>query len=261
MAWFDELDEETQGHIKNRGLDKLEAPQAAAALVKSYREAEKKFGVPADRLVRIPDKPDDPGWDEVWGKLGAPKGADEYKFDGIKFSDGTDPSEALIGTVRQVALDLHLPVEAAGRLAQRVVAHLDQEKNQTTEKHKITAAAEARELDESWGESKEHNMFLARRAVEALNFPADTIEKIEGTVGYKKTMEAFRILGARMQEPSWLSGSGPAKKVYTREEALAQIAVLKGDKAWVDKWYNGDKDAKAELDDLHKIVAGVPIKR
>lgn len=49
------------------------------SLAKSYRELEKMRGVPADRLLTIPDKDDDKdGWGKVWSRLGRPETADKY---------------------------------------------------------------------------------------------------------------------------------------------------------------------------------------
>src|SRR5690348_16017735 len=70
--WYDGtgLEQEHIGLLQARGLDKLDAPKAAASLVKSYRELQQKTGYPADRLVVWPDKPENMG--PIFEKLGVP---------------------------------------------------------------------------------------------------------------------------------------------------------------------------------------------
>lgn len=265
MAWFDTLDDDLKAHVTAKGFDKLEPDAAAAAAVKAHAAAEKMIGVPADQIWKKPKDASDPNFQSIYDAvtgLAAPKGADEYKFDGIKFADGTEPDEGFVTTMRSIAHELKLPIAATGKLAQAVVAYADRETAAEAEKARVAAAAEAKELDVAWGQNKEHYTTLAKRAVATLGFPADVIQKIEGAAGYARTMEAFKQLGERMQEPSWLTGNqGGGQKTYSREEALAEINALKGDTAWIKRWMDGGKDERAHFENLHKIAAGAPPQR
>src|SRR5713101_1533550 len=126
MPWIDNLpDDELKAHATAKGWDKLEPDKAAIAAVTSHRALEKLAGLPAERLLRLPDKPDAPEWEDVRKLLPHPKDASEYKLEGVKLKDGTDPKEDFTTFVRTLAHEFGLPQTQATRMAQALVEHAD----------------------------------------------------------------------------------------------------------------------------------------
>lgn len=257
--WHAALDDETRGHITNRGWDKLEAPAATQEAVKAFRELEKMRGIPADQIAYIPKDATDPKWNDLWKRLGAPDDPKGYVFDGVKMKDGSAPPEAFVEHVRGLAASLHLPVSAAAAIASSVLAYQGTAAEAEATAAAIRGGAEKAQLAQNWGANFDLNMFTAQKAVEAMGLPKEMIAAIESTQGYAKTMEAFRVIGSRMSEADLLRGGGtvdPGRQSFTREQAVAEKGKLMGDTAWVKKYLDGDKAAVETMDNLHRTILG-----
>ena len=77
--WHDGLPAEDVGYFQNRGWDKTDAKTAAVAAAKAHREAEKLIGAPADKIVRLPNDPNDAeAWRQVRLRLGMPQDEKGY---------------------------------------------------------------------------------------------------------------------------------------------------------------------------------------
>src|SRR5690349_8033208 len=86
-----------------RGFVETKGWKDPGAAVESYRQLEKTIGVPAERLLKLPDKADAPEWKEIRAKVGvgAPEKPEDY---GIPVPEGIDPGYA--GEVAAKALEL-----------------------------------------------------------------------------------------------------------------------------------------------------------
>lgn len=126
-AWYAGLpdDLKSQGHVTRHAS----VEDAVRALI----GAEKRLGVPADQLVRLPTKPEESA--DLYRKLGAPETADGYK---IGLPDGaTDEDKA---TAKSFAEHMH---KAGPFPPDFVKAALDWNNAQTEAGNKALAAAEA----------------------------------------------------------------------------------------------------------------------
>lgn len=89
--WFADLgvDDENRHYLERVGFKSLNAA------LKHGRDVEKKLGVPADRLVRLPDvdySTDPEAWADVVNRLGVPDGPEGYEFKDAEkvFGDNTE---------------------------------------------------------------------------------------------------------------------------------------------------------------------------
>ena len=126
-AWYANLpdDLKSQGHVTRHAS----VEDAVRALI----GAEKRLGVPADQLVRLPTKPEESA--DLYRKLGAPETADGYK---IGLPDGaTDEDKA---TAKSFAEHMH---KAGPFPPDFVKAALDWNNAQTEAGNKALADAEA----------------------------------------------------------------------------------------------------------------------
>src|ERR1041385_7113969 len=63
--WYSSItDAEDRGFIENKKYPDL------AHMVKAHRSLESHLGAPKERLITLPEKADDPKWNEIYGKLG-----------------------------------------------------------------------------------------------------------------------------------------------------------------------------------------------
>lgn len=257
--WHVGLDSETLGHIQNRGWDKLEPKDAAAAAVKAHREAEKLMGVPADKLLRMPDPTDAAAVKSFWQRLGAPATAEEYKFDSLKFADEKPASPEFQAFARRLASENNLPADVATNIAKGMVGYLDQSTATEVAEKAAALTTEKATLAANWGANKDANLFVAQQAAAKLGVSPEAITALEGVVGYAATMEMFRKIGAATGEDTFIGNPNPAiPGVMTRDQAVARKAELMADADWVKKYTDGGMASKEfkEMQALIGVIVG-----
>lgn len=238
--WFAALDPEHQGHLQNKGWDKLDPAAAAVELTKAWKGAEKLIGIPKDELLRLPKQGDAEAEKAFWNKLGAKEKPEEYDLSNLKFKDGKPLDDDFAGVLRQAAHELHLPADKASAFTQRIMGHMDADGEKKAALATATKAAEDAKLAASWGAQRDVNMAVAQRAAQSLpGVTPEAISALESVAGYAAVMEMFRGLGNSMGEAAFHAGSGAsAPKAMTYEMAIAEKAQLMLDHVFVKNWVN-----------------------
>lgn len=259
-AWYtgvEGMDAEMVGHLQNKGFDKLAAPQAAAALAKSWREAEKLIGVPPEQIIRMPKDPttDVDGMKAVWQRLGAPKDAKDYDFSKVLGADGKPASEKFIEALRKTSAELNLPKDTAAKLASSLVKFSDDNSAADGAERTAKLAEEKTALAKNWGANVAANTEVAKRAAAALGVKPEDVTALEGVVGYARVMEMFRQIGTKIGEDKFITNNGNPSGVMTREQAVARKAELMKDEGWVEKYMKGGSAENREMQSLIAIIA------
>jgi len=108
-------------------------------LAEAYTNAQSKLGVAPERLVAIPEKPDDAdGWSQVYTKLGRPETPDAYKPE-VKVHDGQELSPELVKEFSTVAHEIGLTNTQVSKIMQYQV--------DLSHKYTEMSAAEAAEAE------------------------------------------------------------------------------------------------------------------
>ena len=231
MPWTDTLPNEERAYAANKGWDKLEGDAAIASIAKSYRELERIRPAPAP----------------------VPATAAEYTLpDAVK--DAPAPTLAF---VRQLAADLHLPVAAAGTLAERLVG-----RDTTAATDAATLAASARATSEAalkttWGADYAAKEALAAKGFAALGLAPEAKAALETTLGVDKAAEFGLALGLKMGEAPLLKSDGGqnvAPPAMTRQTALDERNRLMTDAAFVKKYAEGDAEAIKTITDISRAI-------
>ena len=241
-------DEGLRGYVQTKGF------KDPGALAESYRNLEKLQGVPQERLLKLPEKADDPAWADVHARLGRPEKPEGYE---LKF-DGDD------AFAKRMAEAMHkagIPKAAAGTLNEEwnkyVTELIQQDEQARTQKD----AAELTELKSStkWGAKFDENAELARRAGREFGLSEDEFKAISASMGSGKTLELFHRIGAKLGEAAPFNpagGGGGGGFGLSAEGAKARIQSLMGDNDWTAKYLNGGAAEKDEMTRLQKIAAG-----
>lgn len=258
--WYEgKASAEIIGHLQNRISKDDDAVTAAIKMAQAHLESSRLLGVPADRIIKLPAKADDiEGWNGVYAKLGAAAKADDYKYDGLKFKDGSDLDDGFTSLMRNVSSTLHLSVEGSKQLASELVKFMDAAEDSESATKTAAAAEEKQKLATNWGKNFEANKFVASQAAQKLGFTQEEIEGLQGLVGYARIMEAFRKVGAGMGEDIFVqNGSGEGKGgIMTREQATLRLEELKADSAWVERYQAGGVKEKQEMFALQTLIHG-----
>lgn len=239
-------DEGLRGYVQTKGF------KDPAALADSYRNLEKLVGVPQDRLLRLPEKPDDPAWNDVHARLGRPDKPEGYE---LKF-DGDD------AFAKRMAAKMHalgIPKSAAAGLNEEWNAYVAEIIQQDEQARQQADAAAMTELKTKWGGKFDENSELARRAGREFGLSEDEFKAISGSLGSGKTLELFQRIGGKLGEaPGFNPPGGGQGNTFglSAEGAKARIQSLMGDKDWTTKYLNGGAAEKDEMTRLQKIAAG-----
>lgn len=265
--WFDGFDEPTKNYVNSRGLADKDISAAFLETAKAHQEAQAYIGVPKEQLLKLP-KADAPPeeWDEVYTRLGYSKNADDYKFDGLKKSDGTDVDASLKDFLRAEAIDLKLSPAAATKFAEATIKHLESGTAAQTAETTAEATRAMEQLRQSWGPNYEANKVIADNAYAAMMAAAGfdqakmtaAIQKLGETAGRAETMQMLLAVGQKLGEDKFIGGGGPGGNLGPRnaEQAVARIAELKADSTWTQRYLSGGTAEKKEMDDLHVLAYG-----
>lgn len=221
--WFDGLAEPIKAHITNQGLDKEEAPAAAAKLAQSHYAAQRLIGVPPEQLVRLPKDVSDPAYAEAYNRVasaGAYKEPEKYVF-----PEGTP--EDVVAKARETAVALGLPQHVATAMASRMATEAAQATIKATADREAAVGASQMALRHAWGTNYDLNLFKATKAAEAAGWDKPAIDAMQAAVGSDKTMNLLLNLASKMGEADILrSGGQVAPPTLTRDQALARRAEI-----------------------------------
>lgn len=260
--WHAGFEAEELGYFQNRGWDKLTPAEAARAAGKAHREAEKHIGAPADKIVRLPNGPQDAdGWNQFYAKIGVPADEKGYDFSGVKFADGTELDPGFTSEMAKVLRASGVAKDKAPDIIKAIVQLGEREDAADGVSREQTLQTQRDALRIDWGSNVERNLIIARGAAKQLGIDPEAVAALEGQVGYASVMKMFHRLGAALGEHQFFDtgsggqGGGNQNGVYTVEQAKAKLAQLEGDSSWVKKVGDGDATAMQQFDNLTRIIA------
>ena len=238
-VWTAAFDEDTNAYVSNKGWKE---PQD---LLMSYRNLE-KFAGGAKNLLELPPENATPEQlDAFYSKLGRPADPNEY---GLKAPDGGDPAmvEWFKGTAHKLGL--------SAKQAQSLFTEFNGMSGSMQEKLQSQMAQDSEKaigtLKQEWGQAYDQMIGAGRRAATALGYDAGRLSAIEDKLGTAEMLRLFATLGSKMGEDSFAGERSEGGFGTTPAAAKQQIADLKLDKGFMDKYLSGDKDAVGKLQRL-----------
>jgi hypothetical protein len=245
--WTTGFPDEIRGVIQTKGW------KNPGDVISSYSNLERLLGADkAGRGVVLPkdDAPADE-WAQFYQRLGRPESVDGYK---LPLPEGD--TGAFAKTASQWFHEAGLTTKQAETLAAKWNEYAGGTMQQQQAQFEQQAALDLQDLQKTWGDKFDANAELARRARREAGLTDDEGLAIERALGLKKAAEVFAFLGKQFAEAPMKGGEGSGRGSFgaTPEDAKARIAALKGDKEWTARYLNGDVDARAEFERLHKIA-------
>lgn len=246
-SWLEGADEITVGYVANKGWQE---PKQA---IESYRNLEKLMGADkAGNAVVLP-KADalKPEMDAFYTRLGRPAEPAGY---GLEKMAGADPEFSK--TAGGWFHELGLTQKQGEQLATKWNEHVG---GLTTagETAKANAfAADDTALKASWGQAFAQNVAAAQAGARGLGLDNDTIDKLQGALGHKGTMELLHKIGSKVGESEFISGDNLEKfgSALTPGQAKAKIQERMSDKSFTTRYLNKDAEAVAEMKRLHEYA-------
>jgi hypothetical protein len=252
--WYESLgfDADTVGWMGNRGLTEMDTTEALKNSINGFRNAEKFLGVPKDQLLRMPnfEKADATELGEFWSKLGKPADAKGYE---LAVPEGVSPDYA--DHMAAAMHEAHIPKSMAAALVKANEGYIAK-MNESAKAAAVEAnKSQVENLRKEWGEAFDVQEGAARHAAQELGIQAEQLDALQGVIGFDGTMKLFASIAEKIGEPAFHGGSGGGEGgPMTPVRAQARIKELQGDKEWSAKYLNGNTEARAEWDRLHKIA-------
>lgn len=249
--WHTGVDAEFIGHAQNKGWKMDDPKEAFIAATRQARELERHFGVPADRLVKLPAadaRPEDIR--AYYERIGMPKEAKDYDLSAIK---DQAISDALRATLHQSGV----PKDAATAVAKSVATALESQASQQSTATATRITEQKAKLQKEWGANFEYNKLKAMDGARRLGMSPETVAAMENLIGYDGIMETLRKIGVGTSEATFIDrGIGTNGQVTTREGAVARKAELMADKAWADRYLKGGVAEVREMTGLNMMITG-----
>lgn len=262
MAWNDALDNDQRAAAAAKGWDRLNDSEAAQTMFKSYVNLEKTRPDPA-RTITLPTEANDPAWAAVHQRLGAPKDASGYVFDGVTRKDGSVPDAPVLNFVKDLAMKLHVSVDAAKEMANAFVQFTDGQSEAKAADLASRMAVGEGVLKEAWKDSYDNNVGVASRALGAIGLEKEATDALVNILGVDKVMKIGYDLGQKMGEPDMLRGGNQVAGqndgqpvVRNREEAMKERNRLTHDDEFGKRIAAGDPAALKIIEVLTQQMVG-----
>lgn len=243
--WFDSIpDANLKAFVQQKGF------KDQSALAESYFQLEKTFGVPKERLLKLPENISDAAsMKEVYARLGHPEKPDGYR---IKADEGQDDTFAKFAreTFHKYGLGAH---QGEGIMKEWVDFVKAQDENSSTS-IKSKFEEESNGLKKEWGGAHDQNMNIAKSVAEKLGVSKEAVAKLEKEIGYSAVMKMFHQIGSKAMEPDFINSAGGQGfgGALTPGQAQAKISELKNDSVWMGRFVKGDSAAVSEWNKLHE---------
>jgi hypothetical protein len=234
---------------------KTDDPGAIAIeATKSATSLERMLGAGRDRLLTIPrDAADEDGWKNVFSKLGVPAEPKEYDFNGIKFGDADlDPSFSDV--MRSALHKAGVVKDKAPDVVKAVVKWLSDAESADATETTAKRASERERLLKNWGNQAEFNRLTAMQGARRVGATEEDVARFESVLGYDRTMELFRKIGAGTTEDSFVE-SRQGGMVTTATGAAERRAELMKDSDWAKRYLSGGAAEVREMNALNRLIA------
>jgi hypothetical protein len=248
--WTATLPDELKGFVQNKGWKEL------SAAIEGYRNLEKHVGVSADKLLRLPDweKADKTELDTFYNRLGRPADKGQYE---LELPDGADPSFA--EWAKDNFHELGLTAKQAKDLSSKWNQYVAGQLKSIEDGYQTKVANDTAALKQEWGAGFDKQLALAKNAAAAFGLTDDQVNAFARSVGPAAANKFFANIGNKMGEHNFISGTDNFAFGNTMTPAQAQAAIKSkmADKDFATKYLNGNAEARAEMERLHRFAAGV----
>lgn len=238
--WYGTMPDEVRGFVENKGWRN---PEDA---VSGYINLEKFLGADkAGRGLVLPkdDNPDE--WGQIYDKLGRPKSPEEYNLQ-VPEGDTGEFAQMAAKTFHELGLTAKQAEALSGWYNEQSQTMMQAQQDAVLQ----ASEAEIESLRQEWGPQFDDKVAAGQRAAREFGVDADTLGKIEASVGARAMIDFFSQVGQLIGEDKFISGESSGKFGMSPEAARSRISQLKSDAEWSSKYLNGNADARAELERL-----------
>lgn len=244
--WTSGLNEDLKGYAQ---FKKFTGPDV---LLDSYRQLEKYVGTPKERLIKLPENmADEKSMAEIYDRLGRPKDPTEY---GLKKAEGSDGKfqEWAQATFHKLGLNKAQGEKLAQEWEQFGKGVVEASSAAVAQREKDQVA----NLQKEWGAAFDQNMAVVDRAAERFGISAEDLTTMRKALGPEKSIKLLHQIGSQMGEAEFVTNNnrGGFGVALTPQAAQSRIQELRQDPGFIKRYTEGDVEARAEMEKLHKFA-------
>lgn len=250
VAFAEQLPADIRGEAVFANIDSLDK------LAKGYLHAQRMIGVPADRVLKLPDAPDSPDWAGVWAKLGRPEAPDKYE---LTDPDGIQADAEFKSAFLRTAHESGLTATQARKLFDWYGGEAKTRLEAVTAQQRQVTETNVAALRQEWGAAFDQKLTQAKAALQHYADPAmaQLLERT-GLGNDPAVVRMFAKLGAQLAEDGVI-GRAAAPSSYSPAEATQQINARMADptfrSAYLDKRHPQHAERVAEMARLYEMKA------
>lgn len=245
--WFSNFsDPDLKGFAERKGF---KSPEVA---IKGYQELERALGTPQDRLIRLPEKMDAKTETEIFGRLGRPADAKDYKIALPEGETSAELSDWARGAFHESNLTQAQADKFTAKWNDYVKNHLE-----TVERSAAAKSAEQEaSLKREWGAAFDDNLKQAKAAAQAFGLKPEFITKLENSIGSStETLKFLQAVGAKVGEDSFVNNGtrgASFSRALSPDAARNEIQALSKDQNFVTRYTSGDREAFQRMTQLQE---------
>lgn len=244
--WTAGLADDAKGYIQNKGF------KTPADVLESYRQLEKTFGVPQDRLLKLPEDMNTPEGRAIRERLGAPKEAKDYGLDKLVPKEGGDPK--LAEWASTVFHEIGVPVRDAENILKKwnERAELNQKASKDNYEAMITNGEAA--LKKDWGAAYERNINMAKSGARVLELKGEELDALERVMGRERLFKKLQVIGQGTGEAGFVTGRPSGDSIVSPEQARQRLTEMRMDPVFTKRFLAGEMQAKQEMERMQKMA-------
>lgn len=247
--WTTGLNDDLKNYVTTKGFKGIDT------VIDSYRNFEKLQGMPQDRILKLPEKSDDPNWNNVYDRLGKPKEAKDYQVEVPKEYGDPDFAE----WSKKLFHENNLTRAQGESIAKKWNEYVGNKRQADIQMRQDNIAKQETTLKKDWGAAYEQNSRVADRAVQLFGDKAASVLKAVGdAVGMAEGMKILHALGTKLGEDSFVSSdtrsNGFGDRAYSPSEARAEIGRLRQDQDFLRRYLSGGREEVEKMNRLHEYL-------
>lgn len=237
-----------------KGLAESRKWESPEMLLESFHNLEKLRGIPADKILAVPDTTDEAALGIVYNRLGRPDKPELYGLP--KDAEGADTNKWMAETMHKLGLSS----QQAKALFDANKARTDGLQQKATDKIKGEVANQLAALKTEWGAAYEANEQLAASTLARFGLDGKAVAPLKDAIGGANIMKFLVAVGKGMGEGAFIEGGGVRNPnaPMTPAEAKLTIKDRMKDKGFTDRLVSKDAAAVAEWERLNKWAAPQP---
>lgn len=219
--WTAGMEQDTVDYLKAKGLDGIGKDEAFDKVLNSYRNLEKKAGVPEDRLIKLPEEGDDDAMNSLYDRLGRPEDKDGYAT-----PEGDTENDPVLGWAKEALYNAGVSKDKGEAILNSYNEMVKEMAEEVQKEVELRQEQEINDLKKEWGSHYDARIQSAREFAGAIGLSPDELNAIEHVVGSRGLLDKLYNASQSIKTDTVVTNRDMGT---TPEEARGKIKLLQNE--------------------------------